>query len=301
MKQEEHQDSTSEQTNAYKVKQKIMKDIQTKILLDLNATKKVQDLCLPEINMELRMNTGYDISQTSMQKLIKLSNNKITLLGFVEKISKYLTCNQNILNELMFKAKISIINNIANNIDNDIDIISPLHMLILYIFSMDDSVCQLVNKKLQTLDISDVFTQYIIGLYQATLSLPNYVGECYRKISTIFYAPIETIIEWQSFSVATTKWGNMTIENTSTIFIIKSKTGRDISKFSRVPQNAEMVFLPNTKFVIKNYYVNNITVFGQENIRQTTFKASDINIQRAIDKIESLIVEIEEIEEIKEI
>lgn len=65
------------------------------------------------------------------------------------------------------------------------------------------------------------------------------------------------------------------------IFIISSKTGRNISKYSKHQMDREVMFLPGTKFKITNHYVSSIIALGQANIRESTFKIKDSDIQKA--------------------
>ena len=83
------------------------------------------------------------------------------------------------------------------------------------------------------------------------------------------------------------------------IFIIKSKTGRNISKYSKYPVDNEIIFVPGTQFMITNIYIASIICLGQENIRKTTYLAKDKDIIKAANSESSIIIELEEIEEIK--
>jgi len=74
------------------------------------------------------------------------------------------------------------------------------------------------------------------------------------------------------------------IEKPSTIFLVKSKSGRCISSISKFSENQEIVFLPKTKFTVTNYYKFSRTVFGQKNIRESAYKATERDIEKFIDK-----------------
>lgn len=289
----------------------IKSEIQNKLLLNLNNTQTknqtYEDLENLESDLETRMSFGYNgkVKNNIIEKLHSTKDNKHSLLGFIDKLNKVSSCNPNVISELLFDAKIHIFTKIANSSQNLLDngkestaiaSVKPVNMLALYIFTMDDTICQYVNTRLEKLDVNDLMTPYIHCLYQSLYYLPIYPKECYRKIKGIFHCPIGTIMEWDAFSIATSKWGNLTLDKESTTFIIKGKSGRDISGYSRYPQNGEVVFLPGTKFRVTNYYVNNIIVFGQENIRETSFQATEVNIQKALEGKSGLIAELEEIE-----
>jgi hypothetical protein len=53
--------------------------------------------------------------------------------------------------------------------------------------------------------------------------------------------------------------------------------------------------LPDSKFVVKDYYAPNVIALAQSNIRDTTFKIRDKDIERALNGEASIIVELVEV------
>jgi len=262
--------------------------------LDISPKHITYEQAVDNNDMDVKMNYGYDnkISTRILEKLNKSLKTKYSLLGFLDKINKYMVCNNQVMVQMLWEAKINVLGQIAIDTNN---LLEPYHMLTLYLFTMDTCMCKYVNDTLLTLKESDIWTSYVYCLYQGLHRLPSYEKECYRKVDTLFYYPIGTTINWDSFGVTTSKWTTLKLDKKSTIFIIKSKTGKDISSYSKNPQNSEVIFSPGCKFMVADYYINDIIVFGQENIRQTTFKAKDKDIQKVIDGKSSLIVELHEL------
>lgn len=275
----------------------IMKsDVQNKIMFNLNNPPIEFEELNGDTEIITRMNIGYNkqVSETVLARLEKSSARKHSLLGFIDKINKHFNCSTGQMAGLMWDAKVNIIAMMASK---DIGNLAPVHLMAMYLFTSDNKVCNFINEKLIDFKETDPWTSYIYCLYQGLQLVQPFGGECYRKINMLFYAPINTEINWTTFGIASSDWGNIQLDTTSTVFIIKSKTGRKISEYSKNPQNNEIVFLPGTKFKVMNYYVNDLIVFGQENIRECTFGAKDKDIQKVIDGKCGLIVEIHEIDQ----
>ena len=78
------------------------------------------------------------------------------------------------------------------------------------------------------------------------------------------------------------------------LIVIKGKTGREISKYSKTPADQDVIFLPESKFKVTNYYQADQIALAQENIRNITFKIREKDIQRATEG-HCIIVELQEI------
>ena len=107
---------------------------------------------------------------------------------------------------------------------------------------------------------------------------------------------------------STTLW-KVALENTPSffnqnnrkgvIFIIKSKTGKCISLYSKFSHDSEVIFLPNTKFKVTNWYHADVIALGQENIREHSFGVKEIdsermNMEQLIQSDKSIIIELAE-------
>ncbi|MCJ7637365.1 MAG: ADP-ribosyltransferase domain-containing protein, partial [Nitrososphaeraceae archaeon] len=109
---------------------------------------------------------------------------------------------------------------------------------------------------------------------------------------------INNIVEWNAFSMCSSEFrtaSDLIKQNRGVVFVIQSLSGRKIEKFSKNPAECEVVFLPGTQFRVKAYYKANIVCLGQKNIRVSTFKIADKDIERAL-KGECIIIELEEVD-----
>ena len=56
----------------------------------------------------------------------------------------------------------------------------------------------------------------------------------------------------------------------------------------------EVLFYPNTKFRVKNWYLGDVICLGQSNIREHTFKIKPENMEKMLTTNSALIIELEE-------
>ena len=285
-------DNSNEQVA--KVESFIAGNFQSKLLTNIKKPEPEYDSYDKNGELLPKMSFGYGskISDEVLDKLKSCLSKNYSLLGFINKLDKYIGCSKSQLAQLLWEAKVNMIAKIASAEELQLQ---PVHMISLHLFSMDNAICLEVNKNLSKMKDIDPMTTYTCSLYQSLSLLPAFHGECYRKVPAPFYYPIGTDIDWSSFGVCTTEHGTLSLEKTSTVFIVKSKTGRKISNYSKYPQNGEVVFLPGTKFKVTNYFTNSPTVFGQANIRKCSYGAKDHDIQRVVDGKDSLIVELTEV------
>ena len=81
------------------------------------------------------------------------------------------------------------------------------------------------------------------------------------------------------------------------MFLIKSKTGRAVLNSF----DAEVIFLPNARFVVSNWYHGNVIALGQENIREHTFAIKEKDdtqrpcLKEMTESDKSLIIELTEV------
>ena len=277
-------------------------------------------------NHLVKMLNGFDLNILSEQiKLIEKPSPNMNLIGFIEKLkTNKITLNNTDLNSssisqsqsqsqsqseywkwLLLDAKINVIKIIANG-STETNLINPNHILAIYLYTANLKLFEGVNYNLKSLSISSPWFGFIGCLFQGLKLLPCYIGECYRAIDSRFDNQIyglENTIEWNCFSVSNYDWKNsseLIKLKRGMVFIIKSKTGKNISKYSKYPQENEIVFLPGTKFKVTNYYVPDIICLAQENIRNTTFKYNSIDkvrgfFDKAIEGKSSIIIELVEI------
>jgi len=126
--------------------------------------------------------------------------------------------------------------------------------------------------------IASVWHPFIFTLYQAIESIPSFEGEVYRTINYKFNRDIFKIgteVTWSTFSICSKEYSSCVDaikRDTGIIFIVKSKSGRDIGRYSPTPVDQDVIFLPGSKFVVTNYFQANQITLAQANIREKTFK-----------------------------
>lgn len=260
--------------------------IQNKFLLNISDKISMIEYT-DKIDPIFKMNDGFisKIEDGVLVNLKKSNDQKISLLGFIDKIKKYLPSDdiKNSFDLFVYSAKINAIKLIAS----DESILEPVHLIALYMYTENITIFKKVNTSLLNWTTDNQWNPFIFCLYQSISLIKPFVGEVYRGIEIDFNSndfKINTEIVWKTFSTCYSTWNNVTnlLDNKKgIIFIIKSVTGRKISRYSRYPVDSEVVFLPETKFIVKNIYKPNIFVLGQENIRESTYKATEKDIEKA--------------------
>jgi hypothetical protein len=255
-------------------------------------------------NISEKQNNGFglNIDCDVIANLKKTSATNHPLLGFMEKLknNKVFPDGEMALKYIIMDAKYNIIRRVASGDTN----ISPLFMLAIFLYTSNYEIFKQVNIALENLTPANFWFPFVNTLYAAISLLPPFEGEVYRAVNSRFdinaYA-IGNVITWNTFSVCSFESKNSTdmIKKDSrthgVVFIIQSKTGRKINKYSKYPVDSEVIFLPDSKFVVKSYYVPNIIALAQANIRDSTFRIKEKDIERAINNEASIIVELVEI------
>lgn len=247
-----------------------------------------------------RMNDGYLLT-TSGSAVTKIRNStEPAILGFLEKLknTKIFPEGKDILEILLWNSKIHVIKLIASGLCD----LTPIQIMSIYLYTGNFNIFTNVNSNLDKHDGKNIWMPFITCFYQSILALPKLVSEVYRGVNTQFddkkYFPGNTIT-WNSFVVTSKDWRPTTElikENKGIIFIIKSKTGRDISRYSANPVDSEVIFLPGTSFMITSICRPDIIALGQANIRDKTYSATKYDINKANSGFASIIIELQEIE-----
>jgi ankyrin repeat protein/uncharacterized protein YegL len=278
-----------------RVKKVCDKNLQNKILLNFNPNMSLELLeSSNSLNSLIKMNDTYfvKINKNALKALINSEHSNYSLLGFMDK-------SNNNLRNVILDAKIHLIKMIA--ISNDSDQLEPVHLLSLYLYTGNFEIFKQVNQYLVEWNEKNILNQFIFCLYKAITLIPQYKGECYRAIDLKFSTDMFKIndkITWNMFGVCSKNYTSCIEyinQKKGIIFIIKSQYGRDISKYSRYPADEEIIFLPQSTFIITNFYIANIIALGQENIRKSTYLAKDKDILKATNSEACIIVELTEI------
>lgn len=261
----------------------------------------------------IKMSDGYDykVNKNTLQLLKKSKSEDHSLLGFLEKIKSntVIPNAKESIPYVLWDAKIHLIRTIASLSSSDENHLEPIHIMALYLYTSNPTIFYQVNKTLVNWENKNysIWHPYINCLYQAIDLLPKFTGEVYRAIDYQFGAnpngyQIGTIFNWNTFSIASKEFTS-TIEMINNkrgiVFIIKSKTGRLISRYSKSAADNEVIFLPESRFEITNHYQASIICLSQANIRSTTFGLHEKNREAYMNKVfkqeASIIIELTEV------
>jgi ankyrin repeat protein len=294
----------------YNVMKVAEKNMQNKMLTNLGGGKA--PLLLDDTSFKMlplvKMEDGFcmKIKDSVLKSLKSLKSVNHSLLGFVEKFNqnKIIPIGKQNLEFLLYNAKIAMIKRIA--IDEK-EILEPRHIIALFLYTSNLEIFQQVNKILQNWYNKDskIWEPFIMSLYQGIELLPPFIGEVYRGVK-MSYDPklfaVGNILLWDTFSIATKNYSNcidLINNKLGMIFIIKSKNGRLIDKYSQNPVDEEVIFLPESSFKITNHYISSNITLGQRNIRESTYKMTNEYMDKVLSGKASIIIELEEIEVIE--
>jgi ankyrin repeat protein len=231
----------------------------------------------------LKMNNGYDqkVDKSIISMLKRTGSIEQSLLGFIDKLK-----GKDSIELVLWNARIHMIKLIAI----DEKYLSPVQIMALYLYTSSRQIFEQVNLTLSqwASKSASIWHPFIFTLYQAIESIPRFEGEVYRTINYKFdrdIFKIGTEVTWSTFSICSKEYSSCVDaikRDTGIIFIVKSKSGRDIGRYSPTPVDQDVIFLPGSKFVITNYFQANQITLAQANIREKTFKIRDKDIENAI-------------------
>lgn len=275
------------------------KSAQNKILTNLSSgcPNLLSDSKVP-IEFRKKMNDGFNI-KTRGATLSKIKNaSQPAILGFLEKLknNKVFPQGKNYLEYLLWESRLHLVKLIASG-ETTMD---PIYMMALYLYTSNATVFTNVNACISNYTDNGVWNPFVVCLYRAVKYLPNIDCEVYRGVDHPFdskqYA-VNSKITWNSFGVTSKDWNSsaeLIKEKRGMIFIVQSKTGKDISKYSDNPVDNEVIFLPGTNFIVKALYRADVIALGQANIRTSTYAAQESDIAKAQAGTASIIIELEE-------
>jgi len=278
------------------------KNVQNKLLTSLEqGGHQAIEYTSGVFNAVVKMSDGYGalVNTNVLNELKKSAHMDHSLLGFMDSLKdkKEFPDGDSVLKYLIWDAKINLVKRIATTET----VLEPIHLLALYLYTSNEHIFRNINQTLMNWDSHSIWQPFINTLYQGMTLINDYKGEVYRAVDTLFnmedYA-IGNKLSWNSFSICSSEWkscSDLINQKKGIVFIIRSKTGKDISKYSANPTDAPVCFLPETNFIIVNHYIANITTLAQSNIRNTTFKIKEKDYERACAGESSIIVELEEI------
>jgi len=221
------------------------------------------------------------------------SNGELSIVEVFEDKNQYAS--------LLWNAKVFTTNVIASG-DN---LLTPQQLLSICLFTNNSILAKLVNSSKSK---SGKIKQFTRCLYGALDTIPEFIGETYIGVNSINRNKflIGNKISWPIFLSASTLWRVatehitefVTSKKQGTVFIVKSKTGRYVGNYSQFSFDAEVIFKPNTEFIVNAWYQGSVIALGQENIREQTFglKVNENNYMNTyVNTKKSLIIELIEI------
>lgn len=282
---------------------KLLTNIQVgtpKLILDASST----------INTLTKMNDGFSIKiKNDVLSTLKSFGSRSynhSLLSFIEKIKggKDIVNGKNVMEYIIWQGKVHLIKVIASS---DQQILEPHQIMALYLYTSSIMFYN-VNKTLMNWNdkSNEVYKPYIGSLYQAINLLESHKAEVYRAVDTTFNVDIYKVgqvISWNAFSICSKSYGScndMINSNKGIIFIIQSLTGRNVSQYSENPANEDIIFLPESKFMITDLHVASQICLAQSNIRTSTYAINDKNRDSYFNKVfngqASIIVALQEVD-----
>jgi ankyrin repeat protein len=286
------------------------KSLQNKSLMTLSQGIPKCENGMNMLTINEKMNDGCEllVKKSVMMMLQNTSDDHHSLLQFTEDMKTEKMSNiknaKSIMEYMIWDSKVHIINTIVKN-KNNLNGLQPVNLLAIYLYTSNESIFRHVNNTLVNWDKNDKESKgwktYVSCLYQSINLLPSHKGELYRSVNIKFDAEhfgVGKTLNWNAFGICSSEWSTCSsqIENkTGVIFIVDSKNGKNISTYSKYPANNEYVFLPDTKFIVKNHYVACTTALGQANIRESTYKMRPQDYDLVIDNKVAIIIHIEEI------
>lgn len=178
------------------------------------------------------------------------------------------------------------------------------NVLALTLYTSNALFSKILNDNIVTNQNNNA-TPYIKYMNDILISLPSFDGEVYIGTDKIIdrhkYLVGKEFI-WKTFNSGSTLW-SVAVNNAKsfqtikqgTIFIVKSKTAKYIGQYSEYTGDAEIIILPNTNFIVTNWYHGDIIALGQANIRQRSYQINEDNMEKMINSNKALIIELTEI------
>jgi hypothetical protein len=278
--------------------------MQNKLLLTFKAgpPQNTNQLLLENgSNILGRMKDGYafKVNNKVLSTLKSSMDEEQSILGFIEKLknNKVFPQGKQYLECVIWAAKIHLIRMIGSGETT----LNAIHILALYLYTSNQTIFESINLGIANYKENNIWNPLICCLYQAVSILPPYVGEVYRGVNIKFNLDdfdIGKTLEWNTFAICSKEYAGASEligMKSGIIFIINSKTGKDISKYSKNPVDAEVIFNPGTKFVVKNYIKPELIAICQANIRNSTYKITDRDIEKALNSEACIIVELSEV------
>ncbi|OHT10611.1 hypothetical protein TRFO_20016 [Tritrichomonas foetus] len=206
--------------------------------------------------------------------------------------------------ESLWQAKIEAVSEIASGCNQDL---TPSQLISIYLYTFDPNVFEIftyfLTGKVVDPKIQSIISPFAKNFWTAIDSLPPFNAEvysCSMNINRRLFA-VGNVVSSPTFISATSLWPmaieSINFEKGGTVFIIKSeKKGKLISIHSSFSFESEVLFTPNTKFVVAKWYRGDVIALGQPNIRDHTFGLTDDQRVVISNNCKPLIIELHEVD-----
>lgn len=281
-------------------------NFENKMLLTLKGGDNVMIDDPLSNNSLAKMNVGFNdnVTDESVTELVKSSSMSHSILEFMEKLKrKKLLSHSRNMDYVLFDTRVNVIKRMAMG---EV-VLTPVQVMTIYLYTCNFEVFKGVNESLSDLSVKSPWYSYTNNLYSSVYALPSFEGELYRAVDVQFDMEKHKIgneLTWNSFTMCSYEWKNvsdMLNKKSGIIFIIKSKTGKKIDKYSKFPMDCESLLLPGSKFKITNHYRPGLICLGQANIRHISYYIREKDYVNALAGKDCIIIELEEIDLIKEV
>ena len=293
------------------------KSLQNRMLLSNQNLQLVKldrtgmDLLISESDIRTKMDQGLGlVIDPKVLADIAGTRREYSLLGFIDKVRTLKVPNgkAGLVSHIVSRAKINAIKLVATGEE----LLNPSELICLYLYTSSIIFCKQVNEVLLNWysESSELFKPFVHTLYKTIGKLPMLPAspdtEVYRCVDYPFdpeIYKIGSVICWKTFSFASGEYAGCSelIGNKrGMVFIIKSNQARSIAKYSANPADNEVIFLPDSKFVVKAYYVASPIALAQANIRSTTFRMDELRMGPILKGKASIIIELGEVDTCKQ-
>lgn len=268
-------------------------DLQNPMLLDVPKIPQLENYTT---SIVAAMQLGYNARAGGVLFKDLLSSRRQRVVSLVDKLPGLLGDARR-ANQLMWEAKLHLVSLAAQ--DAIQAPLTPAHVLAMFMYTSDVKIAEQVQDQAQW-SSSSPWMPLVALLATAHQILPPFTGECYRKV----HQPLPTVpwgigdeVSWPTFVNASKDWTQVSDngQHKGMVFVIQSKTGRDLSGFTRAAQNKPVLFVPGTRFRVTGYHKFHAVALAQANIRDTTFAITDEEMERAKEGRRNIIVALEEV------
>jgi hypothetical protein len=281
--------------------------LQNRMIMDIKPDPQLLALQQPQLEGDAggdlilrRMEAGWasEVLDSTIRSLEESKGRQQTILGLLSKMetSSAYPEGKVAFARLKYEAQLHVLRMLASGESS----LSPLHLLAIYLFTSSQFITEQVAKTFANWEANALWQPFVSCLYQAVESLPVFTGEVYRAIREADLQPFfaGNVLAWPTFSTASVDWraaGEMINSRKGVALIIQSARGRRLGRLGKNDVDDEVLFLPGSRFQVKQLYCGTIYVLQQRNLREKSAVAQEEDLDRARKGRMTLVVELVEL------